>query len=112
MIRGTTPTLHFLIDDVNLSGNYRIFMTLRQKLHSVEKTWTSDDEAIEIQYEAEKGTHVYLSLTQEETLEFMDGNIECQAKWINDEGYVEGSRIAQITADKALLQEPIAYGEG
>ena len=112
MIRGTTPTHHFLIEEVDLSDNYRIFMTLRQKLSDVEKTWTSDDEAMEIQYEAQVGTHVYLTMTQEETLAFKDGNIECQAKWIDDEGHVDGSYVAIITADKALLDEPISYGEG
>lgn len=85
MVRGTTPTFQLKItdDDVDLTQALNVYATFKQLGIQLDKS--GEDIVVN-----EKQVDVYL--TQEETLQFSEGDIEIQLNWT----YANGSRAATI----------------
>ena len=57
----------------------------------------------------DSGSTVAFSLSQADTLSFIQGTVEVQLKCINAQGKVDGSGTGQLTIDRALLEKVITY---
>lgn len=110
-IRGTTPTFTINLNGVDLTQNYRVYITIDQNGTQLTKDSFSDAMQMNItKIEADEGsfsTQIDLHLTQEETLMFDVGNAEIQAKWIDVTGAVEASDISNVKFSRALLEDVV-----
>lgn len=109
-IRGTTPTFTITLSGINLSEDYRVFVTIDQNGIQLTKSNTDDESMLISSEENEDGemvTTLNLSLTQEETLLFKVGGADVQLKWIDKTGNVSASDIGEVTFTKALLEDVI-----
>lgn len=100
MTRGTTPTLKFNIQGIEVSEINKAFVTIKQ----IDKvlTKTVDD----IQFDNEKNI-LSLELSQEETLSFEDGMLEIQIRIITKAGKALATPVKKTTMEKVLLDEII-----
>lgn len=96
MIRGTTPTFQLKItdDSVDLTQALNVYATFKQLGFQIDKS----GEDIEVY---EKQVDVFLS--QEETLQFGDGNLEVQLNWTYGDGSRAASNIKTIQVTKNLI---------
>lgn len=96
MIRGTTPTFQLKItdDSVDLTQALNVYATFRQ--YGIELTKSGED--IDV---AAHQVDVYL--TQSETLQFGDGNLEVQLNWTYGDGSRAASNIKTIQVTKNLI---------
>lgn len=104
MYRGTTPTII-----INVIGetfeNSTIYVTIEQTPLQITKT--GEDVIVEA---TEEGCRLMISLTQEETLQFVKGYAKLQIRWINSSGIAQASPIKTIDVDPILLKGVITYG--
>ena len=96
MVRGTTPTFQLKItdDSVDLTQALNVYATFKQLGFQIDKS----GEDIEVY---EKQVDVFLS--QEETLQFAEGNVEVQLNWTYADGTRAATRIKQIDVGKNLI---------
>lgn len=110
-IRGTTPIFTISISGIDLSKNYRVYVTIDQ--NGTQLTKNSYDNADTLSVKAttdDEGTvttSIEMSLTQKETLDFEIGKADMQAKWIDSSGVVDASDISSVEFSRALLEEVI-----
>ncbi len=101
-IRGTTPD-YILTVNADLTGK-TVYVTIAQ-YPGCKLTLTGDDLLI---YPGEE-TVINITLTQEQTLGFADGDAEVQVKFISEDGKTHATDIQQITIDRALLDRVVKY---
>lgn len=96
MVRGTTPTFQLKItdEDVDLTQALNVYATFKQLGIQIDKS--GDD--IEV---SEKQVDVYLS--QSESLQFAEGDIEVQLNWTYADGKRAATRIKRIPVGKNLV---------
>ena len=96
MIRGTTPTFRFTINDdsVDLTQVDNVYVTFNQGLYSTTKT----GEDIEV---SARQVDVYFS--QSESLKFKPGSVETQLNWTFDDGKRACSNIVKVAVGKNLV---------
>lgn len=110
-IRGTTPIFTISISGIDLSKNYRVYVTIDQ--NGTQLTKNSYDNADTLSVKATTDdtgtvtTTIDMSLTQKETLNFEIGKADMQAKWIDSSGVVDASDISSVEFSRALLEEVI-----
>lgn len=100
MTRGTTPTLRFHIQGIEVSEIDKAFITLKQ----IHKDLTKTIEDIQIDNE---GNIISTELKQEETLYFDNGQLEIQIRIITKAGKVLATPVKKTTMQKILLDEVI-----
>lgn len=96
MIRGTTPTFKLRLKDtsIDLTKADNIYVSFSQK--SVRLMKSGED--LEVN---ENEVDVYL--TQEESLKFVDGEVEIQINWTYDDGSRACTNIVTINVSKNLI---------
>jgi len=99
--RGTTPTLTltFTESGLNLMQATNVYVTIRFGMQQITKT----GEDLTIQPKS-----IALYLTQEETLQFPEGNIYIQANWTAAGGKRCASEIVAQPFSQQLLNEVLA----
>ena len=102
VLLGTTPTIKYHINsDVNLAGvkeaEIAIRQTLKHNVKSASFTYTSG--RVEI---VKKEKLVYVTLTQEETLQFSSGLIDIQLRMLFDDGLAVATRISTVRTGDLL----------
>lgn len=106
MYRGTTPTIAFVIKSVlDLTTVTDIWVTIKNGKY--EKTFKMSDGSVEL---SPTDKRVSISLTQEDTLEFTEGAVRIQLKFLTDSDKVYASPIV-ITEMKQVLNEEIMVNE-
>ncbi len=107
MIRGTTPDYILQIQNIDLTGK-TVYATFAQGSFKITK---SNDEVVISTTTTEEGvvSEIAITLSQEETLKLREGTAEVQVKWIDADGHVEGTEIANVPVSKALLDKVIQY---
>ena len=107
MINYTTPILHLIIEDRNLTVGQDVRVTLQQGQVKITKkgadlTLTVDGD----------DTDIKLTFTQEESAMFKPNKgVEVEVNWINASGVREATDIQEIEVSKNLLNEVISYGD-
>ena len=96
MIRGTTPTIMFRLNDLDNEDIKNIYFTIEQGRNQLTKT----------EYEYENGVY-HIKLTQEETLSFSEGKIKCQVKVLLLDGNVVASSIKTLGMTDILMEEVV-----
>lgn len=96
MIRGTTPTFKLRLKDtsIDLTKADNIYVSFSQK--SVRLMKSGED--LEV-----NGNEVDVYLTQEESLKFVDGEVEMQINWTYDDGSRACTNIVTINVSKNLI---------
>lgn len=96
MIRGTTPTFKLRLKDtsIDLTKADNIYVSFSQK--SVRLMKSGED--LEV-----NGNEVDVYLTQEESLKFVDGEVEIQINWTYDDGSRACTNIVTINVSKNLI---------
>ena len=96
MIRGTTPTFKLRLKDtsIDLTKADNIYVSFSQK--SVRLMKSGED--LEV-----NGNEVDVYLTQEESLKFVDGEVEIQINWTYDDGSRACTNIVSINVSKNLI---------
>lgn len=96
MIRGTTPTFKLRLKDtsIDLAKADNIYVSFSQK--SVRLMKSGED--LEV-----NGNEVDVYLTQEESLKFVDGEVEIQINWTYDDGSRACTNIVTINVSKNLI---------
>lgn len=96
MVRGTTPTFQLKItdDDVDLTQATNVYATFKQLGFQIDKS--GDDLVV-----TAKQVDVYLS--QEETLQFAEGDIEIQLNWTYGDGSRAATKIKRVSIGKNLI---------
>lgn len=110
-IRGTTPIFTITISGIDLSKNYRVYVTIDQNGTQLTKDSLEDAETVTVKANTSDdgtvATTIEMSLTQKETLNFEIGKADMQAKWIDSSGVVDASDISSVEFSRALLEEVI-----
>ena len=110
-LRGTTPTFSITLNGIDLSRNYRVYVTIDQNGTQLTKDSVKDVLMVRVTRidndDDTVSTQIDVNLTQSETLRFEVGNADIQAKWIDETDVVEASDISQITFSRALLEDVI-----
>ena len=98
MYRFTTPTLPITIEDIDFSlvNNFRIAIEQKSKEDKLFIVSASD-----ARVDAENKT-IYLSLTQEETADFNEGEAKLQVRIVYANGSVQATRKARITINDVI----------
>lgn len=96
MIRGTTPTFKLRLKDtsIDLTKADNIYVSFSQK--SVRLMKSGED--LEV-----NGNEVDVYLTQEDSLKFVDGEVEIQINWTYDDGSRACTNIVTINVSKNLI---------
>lgn len=99
--RGTTPTitLTFTDSELDLTQANNVYVTIQYGRTLLTKTGT------DLEVEAKQ---IALYLTQQETLDFPEGNIDIQANWTDDVGGRCASDIVSFRFTRQLLNEVLA----
>ena len=110
-IRGTTPTITITLSGVDLSNNYRVYVTIDQNGTQITKNNIDDILTLSVKAVSDDdgttSTKIEMVLSQSETLNFEVGKAEMQVKWINSSGTVEASDISSVEFSRALLEKVI-----
>lgn len=102
MIRGTTPTIVFNINsELDLSAMVQVWATFKSKTHEV----TRDLSTLDI--DTDKRT-VTVTLTQEETLQFKEINVDAQLRLLSDTGKAYASDIKRLKVG-GILRDGVIY---
>ena len=103
MIRYTTPVVEIRVKDVDLTGGYRIFVSLRQfnVLQTYEVTDATADDG---------DTVLTVRLTQTQTSEFReDRPVTVQANWIDQAGNRDATEQVTVDVMGNLLAKVVSY---
>ena len=107
MIRGTTPDYILTLANYDLTSK-RVYVTISQRGKKV--TYTNEDVEINVDSTGQTpASTIALTLTQEETLGFVEGSVGLQVKIIDSEGHVDATKITALQIDRALLERVISY---
>ena len=98
MTRGTTPTMSFSFDEVELSQIKYAEITINQK-----------GKNILIKKLKRSGKVFYANFTEEETLQLQAGNCEVQTKIKLKDGNVIASEIEKIVVNEVLHGEVMLW---
>ena len=98
--RATTPTFTFTFTEqtLDLTTAAHVYVTFEQGTKAITKT----GEDLTIQAKS-----IAVSLTQKETLQFSEGNIEVQANWTDASGNRACSEVVSIELTKQLLKKVV-----
>lgn len=108
MYRGTTPTLLFTIEGIDLTG-CTVYISISDSAHKRTWTWNNaDNPGIQIST-TEEGCSILLPLTQEETLVIPPARALVQVRWINEDGVARATDVAAFNVDDVLYQEVISF---
>lgn len=102
-VRGTTPDYILTLEGYDITGK-TVYVTLSQGRNAVTLTGDRLSAAVD-----QSGSTVAFSLTQEDTLAFVQGTVDVQLKAIDAAGDVDATGIGQIEIDRALLGRVIDY---
>lgn len=106
MINYTTPTLHLIVEGIDLTGQ-EIYVTLEQS--NRELTKSGEDLTVTLDGE---DTKIEFTLSQEESASFQySRSAQVQVNWISQNGVRGATNIAQIGVLKNLLDEVLDYGD-
>lgn len=103
MRRGTTPTININVTGETFAGA-TLYVTIEQG--ALEITKTNDDLTVTVDG---NNSVVSVFLTQEETLQFVQGNARIQIRWITSDGTAKASPIKNIIINPILLEGVITY---
>lgn len=104
MIQGTTPTLVFYCEEVDLATIKEVIVTLSQSKVQINKTGDS------VLVSPEEGT-VQTVLTQEETLQLLPCELVLlQLKMMDESNNVIASNIVKVKVEEILNKEVIENG--
>lgn len=107
MIRGTTPDYTLTLPDYDLTGK-RVYVTIGQRGKRL--TLTNEDVDITVDTSGVKPVStIAMTLTQEQTLGFVEGSVGAQVSIIDSEGHVDKSKVTALQVDKTLLERVITY---
>ena len=108
MIRGTTPTLVLVLDDVDLTGQtFEVY--LRGLKNGQLFCWDNSMENVSL-HDVTPGTStVYVDLSQEDTLKLEVGKAEVQVRFINHAGVALATNVVLVDVDKILKDSEIEY---
>ena len=96
MRRGTTPTLEFELEGVDLEEVQTAILTIRQKYKNIiNQELTIDTDA----------SVLYLTLTQQQTLMFEEGKCQIQIKVLFKDGSVGATVIKNSTVEEIFNEE-------
>ena len=103
MRRGTTPTNTFTLD-IDLSAATVYISYAQANAVVLEKTgtdltFTSD----------EHGYYISVTLSQEDTLKFIPGDVAIQIRYVTSDGVADASNIIRTTAERILKDGEISY---
>ena len=109
MINYTTPTIHLIVEAVDLTGQ-DVYVTLEQGKTELTKSGT--DLIIDTDTHGQvTDTIIIFTLTQEESAMFNFGkSVSLQVNFINSAGARDATEIKTIPVMRNLLDEVIAYG--
>ena len=109
MINYTTPTIHLIVEGVDISSD-EIYVTLEQGQTELTKTGT-DLTVTAVTVGQNTDTDIVLVLSQEESASFNPcKNVMVQVNWISSAGVRDATEIKTINVMKNLLDEVIEYG--
>lgn len=95
VVRGTTPDITLTVPDtVDLTAAETVYATIKQGKTVLTKT----SNEFELQAHA-----VIIYLSQEESLQFADGEAEVQLNWIFGDGRRNATKVKTISFDRQLL---------
>lgn len=101
MKRGTTPTLKLKVTGIDVSILTSIYITLEQGIKELTKS--GDDVVVDPEENA-----LYIYLTQEETLDFKDGDAKIQLRAITDNDTAIASNIKTVPIGHILKEGVIS----
>lgn len=101
MIQYTTPTLHLVVEDVDITEQ-EVYVTIRQGRH---ETTISD---VELTLE-EEDTHIRVPMTQEQTGNMRRGDAEVQVNWLDQAGHRSATTIGKIAIAENLLARVVEH---
>ena len=112
MIRGTTPTITLTVDEYDLTDK-SVEIYIREKDDTGDPlTFTEEDQQVDIRKSA-KGTEIYLTLTQENTLAMKAGkSYQVQVRWIGDDGRAEATEKEIFSLADIMKNSVIEYRGG
>lgn len=98
MRRGTTPSIVFHVD-IDLSTAEVVYVTFNQHKRTIVEKSKEDITINE--------TWLTVPFTQEETLRFKEGNVECQISYRMPDGSADRSSIIELPILRILKDEVI-----
>ena len=109
MIRYTTPLLPLEVEDIDLTQNQDVYVSMKQDAVYMEKR----GEDLTITYDGESNiSTISYGLTQAESAKFDFGAaVEVQVNFINEAGIRDATNIARIPVMRNLLNREIKYGD-
>ena len=103
MRRGTTPTNTFTLD-IDLSAATVFISYAQANAVVLEKTGTDLTFTSDAQ-----GYYISVTLSQEDTLKFIPGDVAIQIRYVTSDGVADASNIIRTTAERILKDGEIAY---
>ena len=112
MIRGTTPTITLTVDEYDLTDK-SVEIYIREKGDAGEPAvYTDADQQVDIR-KTEKGTSIFLRLSQEDTLAMKAGkSYQVQVRWIGDDGQAEATEQETFILGDIMVDSVIEYRGG
>ena len=104
MTQGTTPSYIFALKDKKLNFEDIEIFVITLKSCSAEVTHNSEEPCVTL--DNEKKT-ITLTLTQEETLSFKEGEAEMQLRGKFIEGTAFASKVCRVPVERSLYKEVI-----
>lgn len=100
MTRGTNPTYILTVDpdDFQSLEEHSLYVTIKQGCNEI--TLTDDDLEVEANV-------ITVTLTQEQTLSFRQGNAQLQLRGLDEDGIAYASDIVIVQVNPVLYQEVI-----
>lgn len=102
MIQYTTPTLHLVVEGIDLTGQH-VYVTLTQYSRKL----TFDDPTVEFD---DKDTHIHVALTQEQTGTLHRGSARVQVNWVDQAGNRDATTIREVSVGENLLAQVVGNG--
>ena len=111
MINYTTPTIYLTVENVDLSGQKDVYVSLEQ--FGLELTKSGEDITVSTTtHDQITDTNISVPLTQEESAAFEFGKeVQVQVNWIDSQGVRDATEIKKIKVFRNLLDEVISYGD-
>lgn len=96
--RGTTPTIHLYLDDVDMYAFRSVYITMRQPGSHTQYIYDDTCANVEI-YKHE----IRIRMSQEETLRFKEGVVMVQVRAITHNDVAIATDVAHFNLGKILL---------
>lgn len=102
MRRGTTPTIHLLIDDIDLTACRSVYVTMRQV--GANKQYILDDTCGNVEiYKHE----IRIRMSQQDTLKFKEGPVMVQVRAVTHNDIAVATDIKSFSLGRILLDGEI-----